>query len=134
MSSSATDRTIPIFEEQISVGKTVVVTDQLRVSTVVEEHPVLVEDVVERGDLHIERIAVDRAVEAAPPPRQDGDTLIVSVVEERLVIEKRLFVIEEVRITRISTTEHIAVPETVRTMRATVERADTQPPTGESNG
>ena len=90
----------------------------------------LIEDSVERSDLHVERIPVDRLVTEAPPPRQEGDTLIVSIVEERLVVEKRLYVIEEVRITRTSTTEQIAIPETVRVMHAAVERNDPSSSTG----
>ena len=118
------ERKIPLFEEQVHVAKRDVVSDQLRVTTSVEERAVLIEDSVERGDLRVERVPVDRPVTEAPQPRQEGDTLIVSVVEERLVVEKRLFVIEEVRITRTSTTERVAIPETVRVMHATVERTD----------
>lgn len=127
---SADERTIPLFEEQLDVGKVEAVTDRLHVSTHVEERSVLVEETVERGNLTVERFAVDRAVETAPEPRQDGNTLIVSVVEERLVIEKRLFVIEELHITRVTTTESVALPETVRSMRAVIERADSSAPTG----
>ncbi len=123
MVSDSNERMIPLFEEQLSVGKTEVVTDRLRVSTTVEERPVLIEDVVERGNLRVERIAVDRAVAEAPEPRQEGDVLIVSIVEERLVVEKRLFVVEELHIIRSSTVERVAIPETIRTMRATVEHA-----------
>lgn len=123
------DRIIPLLEEQLNVTKTQVVTDQLRVSTAVEERDVLIEDVVERGGLHVERIEVERLVAEAPEPRQEGDTLIVSIVEERLIVEKRLFVIEELHITRTSTIERVAFPETIRTMRATVEHAST-PSTG----
>ena len=99
------------------------VTDRLRVSTRIEERPVLIEDVVERGNLSVARVAVERAVSEAPAPREEGSTLIVSIVEERLFVEKRLFVVEELHITRTTTTERVAIPETVRTMRATVERA-----------
>lgn len=124
MANEQDERKIPIFEEQVHVAKRDVVSDQLRVTTTVEERAVLIEDIVERGDLHVERIPANRPVAEAPQPRQEGDTLIVSVVEERLVVEKRLFVIEEVRITRTSTTERVAIPETVRVMHATVERTD----------
>ena len=130
MSHSDDDRTIPLYEERIEVRKSAVVSDQVRVRTSVDERSVLVEDDLERGGLQIERIAVDRPVATAPEPRQEGDTLVVSVVEERLVVEKRLFVIEEVRITRTSTTEHVAIPETVRTMRATIDRTDQPSSTG----
>ena len=124
------ERTIPLFEEQLHVGKADVVTDEVRVTTSVEERAVLIEEDVERGDLHVERIVVERAVAEAPEPRQDGDTLIVSIVEERIVVEKRLFVIEELRITRTTTTEHVTIPETVRTMRASVERLQSSSITG----
>ena len=130
MTSGDRERTIPLHQEQLEITKVAAVTDRLHVSTHVEERAVLIEDTVERGDLLVERIAVDRVVEEVPEPRREGDTLIVSVVEERLVVEKRLFVVEELRITRTSTTEHVAIPETVRTMRATVERADPTPATG----
>ena len=123
-------RSISLFEEQVTVSKRNVVSDHLRVTTIVEERAVLIEDSLKRSDLHVERVPAYRLVTDAPPPRQEGDTLIVSVVEERLVVEKRLYVIEEVRITRTSTTEHVAIPETVRVMHATVERADPASSTG----
>ena len=128
------ERTIPLYQERIGIEKTETVTDRLRVSTHVEERVVLVEDDVERGQLSVERVAVERAVPQAPEPRQEGDTLIVSVVEERLVVEKRLFVVEELRITRTGTTEHITQTETVRTTRARVEHADPSPATSPATG
>ncbi len=124
------ERTFPIVEEQLHVGKADVVTDEVRVTTSVEERAVLIEEDIERGDLHVERIAVERAVAEAPEPRQDGETLIVSIVEERIVVEKRLFVVEELRITRTTTTERVTIPETVRTMWATVEHVQPSSITG----
>ena len=126
---------IPLVAEEVRIDKAEVVTDRLSVVTIVEEQALLVEETVERGALDVRRIPVERAVEIAPEPRQDGDTLIVSVVEERLVVKKCLFVIEEIHITRTSTTERISIPETVRTMRATVEHKPTTSSIGrESDG
>ena len=122
------ERVIPLYEERLHVAKTAAVTDRLRVTTIAEERAVLVEDTVERANLDVERVAVDRAVDGAPEPRWEGDTLIVSLVEERPVVEKRLFVVEELRITRTSTAERVAIPETVRIMRATIERVDPATP------
>ena len=124
------ERSIPLYQEQVSVLKQDVISDRLRVTTSVEERAVLIEETVERGALQVERIAVERPVTEAPAPRQDGDTLVLCVVEERLIVEKRLFVIEEVRITRTATVEHVAISETVRTMRATVAHADVVAPAG----
>ena len=130
MTSDKPVETIPLFEERVHVGKSDIVTDEVRVTTSTEEHDVQIEDEIERGNLHVERIAVERAVMQAPEPRQDGDTLIVSIIEERLVVEKRLFVIEELRITRTTTTERVTIPETVRRMRATVAHMPTSTNTG----
>ena len=124
------DVCIPLVAEQAHVTKTAVVTDRLRVSTSILERPFVVEDMVEHGSLAVERLAVDREVSEAPAPRQDGDTLTLSVVEERLIVEKRLFVIEEVRITRSAAVEAVTIPTTLRTMRATVEQEAPTPSTG----
>lgn len=130
MTQREPEQTIPLYEERIGVTKLEAVTDRLQVSTQVDERDVLVEDTVERGVLTVERVAVERAVTEAPEPRQEGETLVVSIVEERLIVEKRLFVIEELRITRTGTTEHVTIPATVRTMRAAVEHADPTSTTG----
>ena len=119
---------VPITQEGVVVDKVAVQTDAVRVHTFADERQLLVEEMVERGVLRIDRIATDRAVDVAPPPRQEGDVTIISLVEERLVVEKRLFVTEEIRVTRERTQEAVAIPVTLRTMRATVERpADSQP-------
>ena len=119
--SGDSDR-IQLVTEHVDVNKSDVVTDRVRISTTVDEREVTVDYVQEHGHLHVERVPVDRPVENAPDPRQEGDTLIVSLVEERLVVEKRLFVTEEIRITRMSTSEIVSAPLTLRTTRATVDR------------
>ena len=121
---------VPIFEEAVTIDKVDVQTDAVRVRTSVDQREVLVEDVVERGALRVERVSVDRAVDTAPPPREEGATTIISLVEERLVVEKRLFVVEEIHITREQTQERVAIPVTLRTTRATIERPMDEPATG----
>jgi uncharacterized protein (TIGR02271 family) len=88
----------------------------------VERQPV--EQTVElaREHVRVERIPVGRVVESAPPPRFEGETLIISVVEEELVVQKRLVLREEVRITRERATEQQTVSETLR--REVVEVAE----------
>ncbi len=82
----------------------------------------LVEEVLSLGVLKIERVKLDRAVDVAPPLRDEGNTTIISLVEERLVVEKRLFVVEEIHVTRETTQERVAIPVTLRATRATIER------------
>lgn len=119
---------IALVEERLSIERREVVTDRVRVRTVVDASEVVLEDTVKRGVVDVERTAFDREVEAAPPPREEGGVLVVSVVEERAEIVTRLFLVEEVRIRRTSVTEAVAVPATVRRMRAIVERGDPADP------
>ena len=74
------------------------------------------------SSVEVTRVPVNREVSEAPPIRMEGDITVVPVVEERLVIEKRLFLVEELHLTRTATTEQVEVPTTLRRMRAVVER------------
>jgi stress response protein YsnF len=61
-------------------------------------------------------------VETAPGIRTEGDVTIVPVLEEVLVVEKRLLLKEELHIRRGVETETVEVPVTLRKQRAVVER------------
>ncbi len=119
---------VPIAEERVVVDKVASVTDRVRISTIIETRDVTVDEIIRRGAIAIERTALDREVSAAPPPRHEGDLLVISVVEERLV--KRLFVVEEVLIRQTTTSEAVSLPATLRTMRATVEHDEDPTSTG----
>jgi stress response protein YsnF len=60
-------------------------------------------------------------VDVAPEPRQEGDTWIIPVIEEVLVVEKRLVVKEEIRLTRHRVTSQIPVSDTVRRQVVEIE-------------
>ena len=129
MISDADEVRVPLVEERVQVEKVEVETDHVRVRTVVDEHSETIEQVLRTGELDVRRIPLDQEVAEAPAPRQDGDTLIVSIVEERLV--KRLFLVEEVHITQSSHAEAVSVPVSLRRMRAVVEQGAADPsPTG----
>ena len=135
MSDDRAEERVALVEEQISVAKREVETERVRVRTVVDAEQVLVEEMLSTGHLEVTRVAVDREVASAPSPRQDGDTLVIPIVEERLVVEKRLFVVEELRVTRSSRDEAVSVPVSLRRMRAVIERDGTaQASTGETDG
>ncbi|RZI54312.1 MAG: DUF2382 domain-containing protein, partial [Pseudomonas sp.] len=64
-----------------------------------------------------------------PAPRQEGDTLIISVVEEVLVAEKRLFLKEELHITQTDAVTRNAVTRnpvtySLRSEDVTIERLE----------
>lgn len=120
------DVRIPIVEEQAHVIKRVSDTEHVRVRTFGEEERVMVRDDVRREHIDVTRVPVDREVAEAPPIRTEGDVTVVPVLEERLVVEKRLFVVEELHLRRTATAEPIELPTTLRRTRVEVDRHDLQ--------
>ena len=55
--------------------------------------------------VEVTRVPIDKVVETAPEIRTDGDVTIVPVLEEVLVVEKRLVLKEELHIRRRVETE-----------------------------
>lgn len=121
----ANDETrLQVLEEQLEVGKRSVETGKVRVSTIVEEHQELVEQSLARDEVVIERVAIGKVVSVAPAIREEGDTLIVPVIEEVLVVEKRLVLKEELRIRRKTVVDVYQQPVTLRRERAVIEREE----------
>ena len=114
---------IPVVEEKISVSKrehetgrvVVHVTPHLRDETIdvplAEEH------------VEIERVPRNEFVSGPVAVRQEGDVTVVPVLEEVLVVEKRLMLREEVRITRRRETRRHVEHVTLRSEEARVLRA-----------
>jgi len=77
----------------------------------VTTQPYKIEETLLHDEVVVERVAVDAIVSLteAPSPRHVGDTLIVPILEEILVVERRLRVKEEIRITRKK--EKSAIPK-----------------------
>jgi stress response protein YsnF len=115
---------IPIVEEEAEVIKRSAKTERVSVHTFADEERVVVRDEVSREHVEVTRIPVDREVAEAPPIRTEGELTIVSIVEERLVVEKRLFVVEELHLRRMTATEQVELPTTLRRTRVEVERED----------
>lgn len=117
---------IPLVEEKLSVGIREVETGRVRIRTLVDEHVELARADLSREKVEVERVPVGREIDVLPSIREEGDTLIVPVVEEVLVVEKRLWLREEVRLTRTRTVEPFEAPVTLRRTEAVVERSENQ--------
>ncbi len=112
---------VPVIAETLAVGKRTIVTGGVRLTKRVSEHEETVDEALLREDVHVERVPVNQRVAAAPEARYVGDTLIVPVLEEVLVVEKRLMLKEEIRITRTQTQVHEPQQVTVRTEDVEIE-------------
>jgi uncharacterized protein (TIGR02271 family) len=115
--------TFPLHEERLEPVIRDVETGRIQVHKRVEFQPVEFSVDTTRDDVTIERVRVDRPVDAVPEPRQEGDTLILPVVEEVVVTETRLIVREEIRITRRRVTETTPIHASVRREIVDIEEA-----------
>ena len=121
---------IPLSDEFLDVAIKQVVTGTVDVSTVTRTREVAVDEVLTRHTATAERVAIGRIVEAAPDIREENGVLIIPVIEEVAVVEKRLFLKEEIRIHRGSSTHHHRETVTLRRQEVVVQRT---PATGTSS-
>jgi stress response protein YsnF len=113
---------IPLVEETATVDKRQVVTGRVRVRTVTDIVEELARADVQRESVGVTRVPIDKVVETAPEIRTEGDVTVVPVLEEVLVVVKRLVLKEELHIRRRVESEAVEVPVTLRKQRAIVER------------
>jgi stress response protein YsnF len=115
---------IPVVEERAVVVKRKKLTGGLRVRTVVHEDEEVVKEPLVTEEVEVERVPLDRWVEAPVPVRQEGETTIITLLEEVVVVEKRLRATEEVRITKRRTTRQATQQVTLRREETVVERLE----------
>lgn len=140
---SGEEMVLPLVEEALRVGKRRVETGRVRISVGTEQEERVVRETLRSESAAVERVAIGRELaegEAAPGVRRDPDgTLVVPILEEILVVERRLVLREELRL-RVSAAEEV-VEETVtlRRQHVVVERlppvlpADMGRPSGPSS-
>jgi uncharacterized protein (TIGR02271 family) len=120
--ATETEKTVPLAEERLSVQKRTVETGRVRITTVVDEKQQWIRETLARDDVLIERVPIGREVETAPQIHEEADTLVIPVLEEILVVSKRLVLKEELHVRRQRRLESIEEPVTLKSMRAVVER------------
>jgi uncharacterized protein (TIGR02271 family) len=116
---------VPLLEEQVEFGTRVVDLGEIRVHKTVEAREEVRRGPLAREDVQIERVRVNRPVDAPEQRREEGDWLVIPIMEEVFVVQKQLMVIEEIRIRKHLVTEEREVRETIRRERASIE--DTRP-------
>jgi uncharacterized protein (TIGR02271 family) len=112
---------VPVMVEELDVRKRKVEQGRVRIIKTVHERQELIDEPLFREEVTIERVPINRIVDEPIPLRYEGDTIIVSVLEEVPVIEKRLMLKEELRITRRPVESRKPFPVTVRREEASVE-------------
>jgi stress response protein YsnF len=115
---------VPVAEERLDVRKHVVEGGGVRVHKTVREREEVVDEPLMREEVSVRRVPVGRVVDGPVPVRHVGNTLIVSLLEEVLVVEKRLMLKEELHITKEEVETRKPQGVRLRSEEAFVERVD----------
>jgi stress response protein YsnF len=113
---------VPLYTEEISVSTRKLTTGRIRVSTRTREHEQVVDQVLTNEHVTVEHVPVGKIVTEMPQMRRDGETLIVPIVDEVLVVQRQLILKEEVRIRRERKTERHQERVKVRKQEAVITR------------
>lgn len=123
---------IPLVEERLSVGKREVESGRYRVRVSVRQREETVPIELSHDEVEVERVAKNLPLTELPSVRLEGTTTIIPVVEEEVVVEKRLILVEEIHVRRKTATQTEQVSVTLRSEQAEIEgpERDRQPPAG----
>lgn len=94
------DQVIPLIEEVADVSKRTRVTGTVTLEKQIEVSQYEVSEVLQRRDVSVTKVPKDLVVDPANPPqvRTENGVTIIPVLEEVLVVEKRLMLREELHI------------------------------------
>ncbi|MCJ2089302.1 YsnF/AvaK domain-containing protein, partial [Methylobacterium sp. E-005] len=107
------------------IDKRAVETGRVRVSTRTETVDEVLRETLRSDHVGVTRVAVNRTLaegEVPPVVREENGVTIIPVLEEILVVEKRLVLREEVHVRQTTAGEDVEMPVTLRRQRAVIER------------
>ncbi|MBM7655772.1 YsnF/AvaK domain-containing protein [Neobacillus cucumis] len=115
-------RTLKLREEQLDVNKHRVQTGAVEVKKDVVEEQETVNVPVRREEVYVERRTVDETDADTTTPIGDDETIRVPIVEERIEVNKKPVVTEELVINKKQVTENQKVTENVKREEAKVKK------------
>ena len=117
---------LPLIEEQLQVSKRTNTTGHVRLQKSVGAYDVQLDESLAVSTVEVERVPLGHIVEIPPGVRQEGDTLIYPILEERLVLTKELVLVEEVRVTQLRSERRDTRVVTLRRERMDVQREEAE--------
>lgn len=130
------EQILQLHAERMQVERRHRETGTVRVAVRTAIHDHVIDEMLTSTTAQIERVPVGRIVGEMPQTREEGDTIVVPIVEE--IVVTRLLLKEEVRITRVSSTRRYQDTISLRAEEAIVTRHPTTdqptPPEETQNG
>jgi uncharacterized protein (TIGR02271 family) len=101
-----------VLQEQANIDKKIVESGKVFIHKKVHETEEEISVPVSHEAVTIKKVPVNKYVDVAPSVRNEGNTTIIPVIKEVLVIEKKLMLVEEVHVIKdiIEKTEQQTIP------------------------
>jgi stress response protein YsnF len=115
---------VPRVEEELVVEKRERTGATVQVRTHTHEREETIDEVLHDEKVDVRRVPIDRYVDTPASIRKEGDTTIVPVHAEVLIVEKRLLLKEEVHITKRTRERRETQRVSVRSQSADVDRTE----------
>jgi uncharacterized protein (TIGR02271 family) len=114
-------RTLELREEELHVQREMREVGQAELRTRVEEVPARLEVEAFDEEVEVEHVPVGQVVSERRDPYQDGETLVVPIYEEQLVVTKRLVLREELHVRRTRSVRRELFEDTLRRERLEID-------------
>lgn len=115
---------VPVIEEQVVAGAQPVKTGSVRVDKHVEKRMRKIEVPLLHEEVEVRRVPMNQVIDQIPAIRKKGEVVIVPVVEEELVVTRRLVLKEEIHLIRRRTKDREVREVELNREHAEVHRLD----------
>ena len=119
------DTALEVVAEQLEIDTRTVVTGRVHIAVTTQTVDQPVSLTLNQTDVRVVRHEVDQTLgpdDPVPQQRTEGDTTIVPILEEVVVVETRLVLRAELHVTRITTAETFSTTVPLRHQTASVTR------------
>jgi uncharacterized protein (TIGR02271 family) len=117
---------VPVIHEEAEIHKERIETGKVRLTKTVREEQVSIDEPIFTEQVEVERIPINQYVDAPVEVRYEDGKTIIPVLEEVLVVEKRLMLREEIHITTRREMKQSSQEITLKREEINVERTDSQ--------
>jgi stress response protein YsnF len=115
---------LPLYGEDTVITRRTLEKARVRASRTTHIREKVVEEQITHELVEVHRVPMNVTVATVPPTRQEGDTTIMSVVEEVVFVERRLVLKEEVHLRRVRKVERFVETVALREQIAVVTRTE----------
>ena len=99
---------LQLFAEEANVSRRTIETGRVRVSTITQTRDPVIDEALARTQFEVERIPLGRVIDAVPAVKQDADLTIVPIVEETVVVERKLAQVTRIAAENVADTDALA--------------------------